>query len=174
MKVLTRSFGGMFWLSVAGLFCTQVIYASEIKIAVVDMQKALQSVEAGKKAKATLEKEFNEKKKTLLTEEETIKKMSEEFKKQSLALSEDARNKKQNEIQERLLKYRELFGKSQMDIQNRERDLTAPIIEKLKKVIGELGNNKSYTIILEKNENSVLYSQSKDDLTDEVIKKFNQ
>lgn len=148
--------------------------AAEIKIAVVDLQKALQTVDSGKKAKSTLEKEFNEKKKALQAEEESIKKMTEDFKKQSLVLSDEAKARKQGEIQERLMKYRELFGKSQFDIQNRERQLTEPIINKLKGIVEEVGKGQGYTIILEKNENNVLFSQPKDDLTEEVIKAFNK
>ena len=148
--------------------------AADIKIAVVDMQRALQSVDAGKKAKSSLESEFNAKKKALLDEEEKIKKMGEDFKKQSLVLNDDAKAKKQNEIQERLLKYRETFSKAQMDIQNKERQLTEPIINNIRKIVEDLGNSKGYTIILEKNENSVLFSQQKDDLTEEVVKLFNK
>lgn len=147
---------------------------ADIKIAVVDLQKALQSVDSGKSAKSTLEKEFNEKKKSLQAEEESIKKMTEDFKKQAAVLSEEAKGRKQNEIQERLIKYRELFSKSQFEIQNRERQLTEPIIGKLRGIVSDLGNKQGYTIILEKNENSVLFSQPKDDLTEEVIKSFNK
>src|SRR4051812_40696816 len=127
MSILSRA------VSVLGIFFGILSFslsahaAADIKIAVVDLQKALQSVDAGRKAKGSLEKEFNDKKKSLQAEEEAIKKMSEDFKKQSLVLSDEAKARKQNEIQERLLKYRELFGKSQFDIQNRERQLTEPI-----------------------------------------------
>lgn len=161
-------------LIISFIMISSAAFASEFKIAVVDLQKALQTVEAGKKAKASLEKEFNEKKKVLESEENTIKKMTEDFKKQSLVLSEDAKIKKQNEIQERVMKYRELFGKSQMEIQGRERELTDPIIQKLKGVVEEMGNKKGYTMIVEKNENAILFSSAKEDLTDEVIKEFNK
>jgi outer membrane protein len=147
--------------------------AADVKIAVVDLQRALQSVDAGKAAKSKLEKEFNEKKKTLQSEEESIKKMTEDFKKQASVLSDEAKNRKQNEIQERMIKYRELFSKSQFDIQNRERELTEPIIGKLKEIVQGLGTEKGYTIILEKNDNTVLYSLPKDDLTEEVIQSYN-
>lgn len=158
-----------------GVFTAPLLsFGAEIKIAIVDLQKALQSVDEGKKAKSQLEKEFNDKKKQLQAEEESIKKMTEEFKKQSLVLSDDAKGRKQNEIQERLMKYRELFGKSQFDIQNRERSLTEPIIGKLRSIVEELGKNQGYTLILEKNENGVLFSKQQDDLTEEVIKSFNK
>jgi outer membrane protein len=148
--------------------------AADMKLAVVDLQKALQTVDSGKKAKSQLEKEFNEKKAALQSEEEAIKKMTEEFKKKTLVLSEEAKTRKQNEIQERLVKYREMFSKSQFEIQNRERQLTEPIILKLKGIVEDLGNKRGYTIILEKNENNVLFSQPKDDLTEEVIGLFNK
>jgi hypothetical protein len=60
----------------------RAVAAEDFKLAVVDMQKALQTVDAVKKAKAQLEKEFNSRKKDLQAEEATLKKMIEEFKKQ--------------------------------------------------------------------------------------------
>jgi outer membrane protein len=138
------------------------------------MQKAIQTVESGKKAKAQLERDFNAKKKELQTEETAIKKMSEEFKKQSLAMSDEARAKKQGELQERIMKFQELTGRSQAEIQQKERDLTQPIITKLRTVIAEAAKKREYAVVLEKNENTVLYSLEKDDLTDEVVAAYNK
>ena len=147
--------------------------AETVKIGVVDMQRAIQGVESGKKAKAQLEKEFNARKAELQKEEAAIKKMGEEFRKQSLVLNDEARGKKQAELQERVMKFQELTARSQQEISHKEQELTLPIIEKIRSIIGELAKKKEYSVILEKNENTVLYSLDKDDLTDEVIKAFN-
>jgi len=147
--------------------------AEEMKLGFVDMQKALQTVEAGKKAKAQLEKEFNAKKKDLQTEEGAIRKMGEEFKKQALVMNEEARAKKQGEIQERVMKLQELQARSQMELQQKEHDLTQPIIIKLRTIVSELAKQKNYNAILEKNENTVIFSQDKDDLTTEVVNRYN-
>lgn len=147
--------------------------AEETKIGFVDMQKALQTVEAGKKAKANLEKEFNAKKKELQTEEAAIKKMGDEFRKQSLVMSDEARSKKQAEIQERIMKFQETTARSQSEIQQKERELTEPIIGRLRGVIAEVAKKKTYAIVLEKNENQVLFAPDKDDLTDDVVSAFN-
>jgi outer membrane protein len=144
------------------------------KVATVDMQKALQTVEAGKKAKAQLEKEFNALKKQIDGEEAAINKMGEEFKKQSLVMNDEARAKKQAELQERIMKYQETRARSQMEISKKEKDLTAPIITKLRGVIADIAKGKGYTIVIEKNENTVLYSLEKDDLTSDVISTFNK
>jgi outer membrane protein len=157
-------------VSMAGLARAE----GETKIGIVDMQKALQSVEAGKKAKAQLEKEFNAKKKELQTEDAAIKKMAEEFKKQALVMNEDARAKKQGELQERYMKFQETTQRSQMEIQAKEQELTQPIIAKLRTMIGEMAKAKGYSVVLEKNENTVLFSQEKDELTTELITNYNK
>ena len=161
------------WIALSSLVSVPS-FAVEVKIATIDMQKALQTVDSGKKAKALLEKEFNAKKKELQTEEASIKKMTEEFKKQSLVMSDDARAKKQGELQERIVKFQELTGRSQAEIQQKERDLTQPIITKLRGVIADTAKKHEYSVVLEKNENSVLYSQEKDDITSEVINNFDK
>ncbi|CAM6054193.1 unnamed protein product [Sphagnum tenellum] len=148
-------------------------FASEdLKIATVDMQKALQSVDMGKQAKSQLEKEFNAKKKELQAEEATLKKLTEDFKKQSLVMSDEARTKKQGELQERIVKFQELTARSQTEIQQKERDLTQPIITKLRTIITESAKKKGYTLVLEKNENTVLYSLDKHDITGDIINTF--
>ncbi len=143
-------------------------------IATVDMQRALQTVNTGKKAKSKLEKEFNNKKKELEKEKIAIEKMHKELQKQALAMSEKARAKKSAELQQRVMKFQEKTRMSQMEIQQKEAQLTKPIIDKLKEIIKEVSSKKGYTIVLEKNENSVLISPEKDDLTQAVIAAFNK
>jgi len=157
-----------------GILVASHASAKDISIATVDMQRALQTVESGKRARAQLETEFNKKKGELQTEESAIKKMTDAFKKQSLAMSDQARNKKQMELQERIGKFQENTTRSQVEIQQKERDLTGPIISKLRSVIRDLAQKKNYALVLEKNENTVLYSLDKDDLTQEVITAFDQ
>jgi outer membrane protein len=163
-------------ISILALGLSQAGFSSEDiqKIATVDMQKALQTVDMGKKAKAQLEKEFNTKKKELQTEEAAIRKITEDFKKQSLVLSDEAKAKKQGELQERIMKFQELTARSQAEIQQKEKDLTQPILTKLRAIISDTAKKKSYTFVLEKNENTVLYSQEKDDITSDVISTFDK
>ena len=147
---------------------------ASIKIGTVDMQKAIQATEAGKKAKKELEKEFNEKKKELSEREKDLKKMSEDLEKKSMVLSDEVKQKKQMEFQEEMIKYRELLGKSQLEIQEKERKLTAPIIEKLRGLMSEIGDKEKYTVILEKNENAVMFAPKALDLTERLVAEFNK
>lgn len=148
--------------------------ASEIKFGIVDMQKALQSVDAGKKAKTELEAEFNKKKTELQNEETAIKKLHEEFQKQSLVMNDQAKAKKQGELQERIMKFQEKTARSQADIQKKEQELTLPIVTSLKKIVHNIATEKQMALVLENNENTILYSLDKDDITQEVINQYNK
>lgn len=169
MKILT-------YLTILGMGISTASAATnaDVKIGVVDMQQAIQSVKEGKSARSKLEKEFNKKKKELQNEEAQIKKMHEEFQKKSLVMSEKARAEKQQEIQGRILKLQQKTMQSQQEIQQKEKDLTQPIITKLRKIIKDMAEKQGYSVVLEKNENTVLYFLDKDDLTTEVIKRFNK
>lgn len=149
-------------------------HADEIRIGTVDMQKALQSVDAGRKAKSELEREFNSRKKDLQKEEAALRKETDEFKKQSLVMSDEARAKKQGEIQQRIMKYQENTARSQQAIQEKERELTDPILNRLREIIGQLAKKKGYTVVLEKSDSTVLFSLDKDDLTSDVVSAYNK
>ena len=152
--------------------CAFRAQAAEIKVGFVDMQKAIQETANGKKAKKDLEEEFNKKKKELEKREADIKKMGEDFEKRSMAMNEDSRMKKQQEIQGQMRQYQEIASKSQMEIQKRERDLTQPIVNKLRSIIEEIAKKEDFTMILEKSEQSVMWAKKDVDLTDRVIREY--
>jgi outer membrane protein len=147
--------------------------ATATKIATVDMQKALQTVDAGKKAKGQLEKEFNSKKKMLDDEQNAIVKLEGEFKKQTMVLSDDAKEKKFQELQERKMKFQQQLMRSQTEIQQKEGELTAPIVKSLKELVKEIAAKKNYQMVLDRNEQTVIFSQEKDDLTEDLVKAYN-
>ena len=64
----------------------------------VDIQKVLLSVAQGKKVRDQLKSEFEKKKKILDKEQEKIKKMQEDFQKQSLVMSDSAKVEKEKEL----------------------------------------------------------------------------
>jgi outer membrane protein len=168
MNFMGKHFG---WLLGLTLISTPFAQA-EVKIGYIDMQKAIQETGLGKKAKKDLEEEYNKKKKDLEKKEADLKKMNEDLEKKALVLSDEVRGKKQQELQAEMLKYRDQVGKSQMEIQKKERDLTVPIVEGLHKIVKQIAENEGFTVVLEKSEQSVMWAKKDIDLTDRVIKEF--
>ncbi len=145
---------------------------AEVKIGYVDMQKAIQTTKAGQKAKKDLEAEFEKRKKSLQSKETELKKMGEELEKKAMVLSEDVRMSKQKEFQEKMMEFQQTVQKNQKEIQDQERKLTEPILKKLQAVIEEMAKKDSYTVIMEKRENGVLWAQKELDITEQVVKAF--
>lgn len=145
--------------------------SAEFKAAYIDMQKAIQATGAGKKAKKELESEFEKKKKDLKKKEEELKKRAEEFEKKKMVLSDKNREEQTAELQQEMMKFREDLGKSQMLIQQKERDLTKPILEKIQKAIADIAKEKDVSMVFEKGEQSVLWAKPEMDITDDVIKR---
>ena len=155
------------------VFNAGISHANEMKIGIVDMQRAIQTSETGKKAKGELEQAFNKKKKELQSEEANLKKLQEDFQKKQAALSESAKKEQQAKLQERFMKYQELLQKSQSEIQKKEQEMSEPIIRKIREKVNEIAKKKGYDLVLEKNDNVVIYSLEKDDITEEVMKSLN-
>lgn len=148
------------------------VHAADTKFGYVDLQKAIQSTTTGKKAKAELEAEFNKRKKDMEAKQADIKKMNEDLEKKKGVLSDEAMQKKQAEIQEEMMKLQELYGKNQMEIQKKQNELTNPILEKMKNVLDKIAKNDGYSVIFEKNEQSVLWIKSEYNLTDKLVQEF--
>lgn len=143
------------------------------KVAYVDLQKALQTVDAGKTAKSQLETDVNAKKKELEKAQQALQQEAEAFEKKAAILNDSAKQQKQQELQKKFAEFQKNAAESQMELQKRERELTKPLIDELRSIIEGVGKEKGYQLILEKNEGAVLYAESGSDLTEQVIEKFN-
>ena len=146
---------------------------SAMKIGYVDMQAALNVADAGKKAKEVFKVEVDRLQRDLDKQQEELKKMNEELEKQAFLLSDETRGKKEKVYQEKLKNFKRFYQDSQEKLQEKDAQLTRKIIIDLRKVIADMGAEKGYTLILEKNESNLLYAEKNIDLTDEVVKRYN-
>jgi outer membrane protein len=145
---------------------------SSIKIASVDIQKAVNECQAGKEAKQTLSKEV-EKYQVLITErQKELQGIKESLEKQSLMLTPDARMTREKELQTRLRDFQRWGEDVQNELNQRRAEMERSIFIGLQKVIQKVGADGGYTLILEKNETIVLFISKPTDITDLVIKAF--
>lgn len=148
-------------------------YASaEVKIGVVDIPKAIQATKEGQKIKKQLEEDYNKRKADLEKRAKDIAKMQEDFEKKNLVLSDDARNKKQQEIEEQKMKYMELREKNLQDLSKKDHELSQPMIKKLNEVIGNIATKEGFTAIFHKSDQNLVWAAKEIDITDEVVKEL--
>ncbi|MEW6416909.1 MAG: OmpH family outer membrane protein [Nitrospirota bacterium] len=146
--------------------------ADIIKFGSMDLQKALNESEAGKKAKSDLETLIKSKESIINEKSKVVEKLRGELEKQSSVLSAEARKSKEDELEKLLREYQRAVQDSQAEIKKKEGELTETIIKELREIVEKIGEEEGYTLIVEKG--LVLYSNKGIDLTDTVIKKYNE
>lgn len=150
----------------------QTSKAAEIKLGYIDMQKAVQATKAGKKAKSDLEKELEKRRKEFADKEKELQAKGQELEKKALVLSDDIRQKRQGEFQQEIMKFRDSQMKTQMELQNKERSLMDPILEKMKKSIEKVAKEEKLSMVLERAEHSVTWADPTLDITEKVVSSF--
>ena len=158
------------------LLCIPVssLAVDTVKIGCVDFQRVLNESEAGKKAKADLEVLVKSKQSTIDEKGKVIEKMKADIEKQASVLSGEAKKSKEEELEKILREYQRLVQDSQAEVKKKELDLTDGIIKDIRQLVEKMGEENGYTLIIEKTGGMVLYSSKDIDLTDVVIKKYNQ
>lgn len=148
--------------------------ADNQKIGYVDLRAALNESDAGKKAKTELESAIKTKQIAIDEKSKTIEKLKSDLEKQASVLSSEARKAKEDEIERLMRDYQRLIQDSQAEMKKKEADLTSTILKELREIIGKIGREENYTMIMENFEGIILYSKKELDITDRVLQKHNE
>jgi outer membrane protein len=145
-----------------------------IKIGVVDLEQAISSTDEGKAAREEFARKEREAQDQMKPLADRYKALEEEFKAKKFVLSEEALYQKQldlaemrNQIQ---IKLKELEAQLQVD----QRRLEGPLMNKLGEIITEVGKTQGFTLILRRGTPGLLYTREALDVTDLIIKRYNQ
>ncbi|NCO67118.1 MAG: hypothetical protein COY75_00065 [Nitrospirae bacterium CG_4_10_14_0_8_um_filter_41_23] len=149
-----------------------LLAADSAKFGSIDLQKVLNESEAGKKAKSDLEALIKSKESTIEEKGKAIEKLKGEMEKQASVLSAGARKKKEDELEKLLREYNRLVQDSQAEVKKKEGELTGAIIKESREIIEKIGAEEGYTLIIERG--MVIYSNKGIDITDSVLKKYDE
>lgn len=148
------------------------VWATDLKIAYVDIQRAINESNAGKEAKKAITKEVEKFQRLIADKQKELQTMKESFEKQALMLTPDARTNKEKEYQNKLREFQRWGEDTQNEMNQKRMEMERSISTALVKVIQKLGADEGYTLILEKNENIVLFVSKTIDITDRAIKAY--
>src|SRR4030042_5827637 len=149
-----------------------LLAAYSVKFGAMDLQKVLNESEAGKKAKSDLEDLIKSKESMIEEKGKTVEKLKSDLEKQASALSTEARKKKEDELEKLLREYQRSVQDSQAEVKKKEGELTDNIIKDIREIVEKIGVEQGYTLIIEKG--IVLYSNKGIEITDDVMKKYNE
>jgi len=148
------------------------VWAADLKIAYVDIQRAINECNAGKDAKKAITKEVEKFQRLIADKQKELQTLKESFEKQALMLTPDARANKEKEYQNKLREFQRWGEDTQNELNQKRMEMERNISIALVKVIQKLGADEGYTLVLEKNENIVLFVSKTIDITDRAIKAF--
>ena len=163
----------MLWI-IAGLLLANVALAQATpKIGYVDLQRALNESDAGKKAKEEFKVQVDKLQAQLKKQKDEIDSLKNQLDKKSLVMKEEERNNLEEDYRKKLRDFERNYKDSQADLQRKDNELTGAIIHDLQDIIRSYGERERYTLILESGSSPVLYSAKSADLTDAIIREYN-
>ena len=152
----------------------RLVHAADLKIGTVNFQAALNDVDQGKKAKASLKADFDAKQKKLQIQSDELKKMQEDLEKNKGTLSQDAMASKQKVMSDKYMEIQKSMAGYREELVSKEGKMTSQILVNLKSVVAEIGKSEGFTLVVESSQDAVLYVQSKEDLTSRVVALYNK
>ncbi len=166
---------GILGVSLLIFAASQVAAAGTVgKIGIVDLSRAVNESEQGKKAKSELEAVVKAKQEALDEKGKTLEKLKSEIEKQGAVMSASARKSKEDDLERLTREYQRALADSQTEVRKKEKELTGNIVKELSKIINDVANEEKYDLVLDNNPSLVAYVNKGIDITDEVIKKFDE
>ena len=162
------------WFAAATMLIASVALAEgALKIGYVDLQRALNESESGRKAKEDFKVQVDKLQAQLKRQKDEIDSLKDQLEKKSVVMKEEERANLEDEYRRKLRDFERNYKDSQADLQKKDNELTGAIIKDLQEIIRDYGEREGYTLILEATSSAVLYGTKSADLTDDVMKLYN-
>lgn len=168
-----RAFGCL-CLLFAGLLASSAQGQDGLRVAVVDIRKAVFSSREGKVAQEQFSKVEDGKLSSLRPKQDELQRLQEEYEKQKYVLSAEA-------LQDRRLRIVKLRRDLERDLRAAEDELQIeqlqllqPIQKKVERVVQKIGKDRGFTLIIDKSSPGLLFFSDAVDVTDLVIQELNQ
>ena len=158
-------------VSASTLGLSEGLASAEGKVAVVNVQQAVMQTEDGIRAQATLKKLFDKRQQELDARQSELGRAREDIEKQSRVLSRQALEKRMEDWQRRMVELQTKFVENNKELQEKQGQLTQPILKKMLGIISRLAKKSSYELIIDKQ--AVPYARPDLDLTEQVVQMYN-
>lgn len=148
-------------------------HADNVKIAFVDLRRALSETEEGKAAMKKLKRMKDKLQTKIEKKEKEILEMKGVIEKQQNVLTKDALQKKVEEYYQAVTELQQTYMQFQKELAQKEVQLTQDILAKMEGILEDIGRSDGYTMIYDRSSGAVVWAPSHLDLTDKLIQKYN-
>ncbi len=144
------------------------------KLGYVDMEKAVNESKAGKAARKKFVAYMNKRRAEAEKKKKDLQSMKQILEKQGALLAEDVRVQKEREYQKKVGEYQLYLKNLRADARTKEMEMSKKIIREIQKIIFTYARKEGYAMIFEKTRSGLLYAPDSLDLTNTIIKIYDQ
>lgn len=158
------------YMLLAGMIVALPIMAQAAdKIGVVNSEEVVMNSAAGKRAVQDLQNKVEAKQRELTRQSDELKKMDENFRKQSVTLSGEAKLRMQSEMEAKFKKMMDDQNNFNQQMGQERQRVLEPLMKVFDQVVADYAKKNGYALIIERR--AVLYASGMD-LTAEITKAF--
>jgi outer membrane protein len=160
-------------VAVAALAAPMFAQTAPARVAVIDVQRVLANSAAGKVASDKLKKMQDDRVARAKAMDDEIQKLDSDINTKKLSLSEDKLTEMQKQLSDKKIAAQRFAQDAEREMgEARDRELLA-LENKIKPVIDQIGKEQGLAAIFNKFESGLVYASEAIDITDTVIKRFN-
>jgi outer membrane protein len=153
-------------------FSAMSLYAEDVvKIGIVDLQKIFEESSAGKLVRNEITKKGKEMEADLKSKGGEIEELKKKLDREAAVMSREQRETKEREIEIKILDIKRLKGRYNDELLKLQNTKLESMKKDIFEVVQDIGKKGGYLLIIEKL--GVLYSPNTIDITDELIKQYN-
>jgi len=157
------------------LLTYNVVLAEDFaRVGLIDFQRCLKESKEGQRVFQILKKKKDNLQKRLDAMQRELLELRKELDKQTMMLSMDAQEDKKKTIERKTRELKYLYKDLNKEMVRAQEKENKRIFEELRKVIEKIGSEGNYTLIMEKRVGGVLYFSKSIDITDQIIKAYDQ
>lgn len=171
--VLVRAGAGLVLAAVFTLSVSRLAHAQESRFGYVNMARAMEEIDEGRKAKSALKKELETKQKEIDEQQQEIRKAMEDLDKKRSLLPPDAIQKKEAEIRGHLEKVQAAYMRHQQDLAGKEQQALGPVIGRIQRVIAKIAATENLTMVFDQQQAGLLWAKPSLDVTNELVRRLN-
>ena len=143
---------------------------ADVKLAYVDIQRALNDCRNGKSAKAEFRGRLQRVETQLQGEQNEVQQLKDELEKKGPLMQPDQRESLETEYNRKLRDFQDDFKNTRDSLQAKDNEITGAIVRDLATIVRQIGQKNGYTMVMEKG--NLLWAVPADDITDDVIRNY--
>jgi outer membrane protein len=144
------------------------------RIGFIDLSRVLARSAAGVAAREQLEREKGTMQRDMDAKRVELEKLREELEKKGPLMTGDSRREKEEQLERKRRDATRLADDYQRELARKEQVLAQKVLHDLSGVVEKVGKQRGFYLIVERRGAGVLFSSPEADLTDEIIRAYDQ